>query len=93
MRRVLPIIPLAALLAACGGKQEPQAPPVPEVEVVAAASADLPLQRELSGRLSPFRSADVRARVPGVLQKRVYTEGSEVREGDRMRAQEVVVLE
>ena len=82
MRRVLPIIPLAALLAACGGKQEPQAPPVPEVEVVTAAAADLPLQRELSGRLSPFRSADVRARVPGVLQKRVYTEGSEVREGD-----------
>lgn len=82
MRRVLPIVPFVALLAACGGKQEAQTPPPPEVEVVAAAASDLPLQRELSGRLSPFRSADVRARVPGVLQKRVYTEGSEVREGD-----------
>ena len=82
MRRILPIVPLVALLAACGGQQEAPTPPTPEVEVVTAAAADLPLQRELSGRLSPFRSADVRARVPGVLQKRVYTEGSEVREGD-----------
>jgi membrane fusion protein (multidrug efflux system) len=39
------------------------------------------LQRELVGRLSPFRSADVRARVAGVLQKRVYEEGSTVKEG------------
>ena len=82
MRRVLSIVPFVALLAACGGKPEAPTPPPPEVEVMTAAAADLPLQRELSGRLSPFRSADVRARVPGVLQKRVYTEGSEVREGD-----------
>src|SRR3546814_16713910 len=34
------------------------------------------------GRLAPYRSADVRARVPGVLQKRVYDEGSDVSEGD-----------
>lgn len=71
-----------ATLAACQDDAPPAAPPPPEVEVVTATPADLPLQRELSGRLSPFRSADVRARVPGVLQKRVYTEGSEVREGE-----------
>ncbi|WP_163274919.1 biotin/lipoyl-binding protein, partial [Enterobacter hormaechei] len=41
----------------------------------------LPLQRELGGRLSPVRSADVRARVPGVLLKRVYQEGSQVKQG------------
>src|SRR5690606_5375738 len=34
------------------------------------------------GRLAAFRSADVRARVPGVLQKRVYEEGSDVAQGD-----------
>src|SRR6185312_17055022 len=33
------------------------------------------------GRLSAVRTADVRARVAGVLQKRVYTEGSDVKEG------------
>src|SRR5690606_17274970 len=67
---------------ACSKEEAPAAPPPPEVGVVTATAADLPLQRELSGRLSPYRSADVRARVPGVVQKRVYTEGSQVKEGD-----------
>ncbi|MBS0194080.1 MAG: efflux RND transporter periplasmic adaptor subunit [Proteobacteria bacterium] len=40
-----------------------------------------PVSRELVGRLYPTRSADVRARVAGVLQKRVYTEGSDVAAG------------
>lgn len=78
------LLALAALaLTACRGDEAaPAAPPPPEVGVVTATAADLPLQRELSGRLSPYRSADVRARVPGVLQQRVYTEGSQVKEGD-----------
>ncbi|MCW5579760.1 MAG: efflux RND transporter periplasmic adaptor subunit [Luteimonas sp.] len=81
MRRLLaPALLLA--LAACGGEQAPQTPPPPEVGVIEATAANLPLTRELGGRLSAFRSADVRARVPGVLHKRVYTEGSDVKEGD-----------
>ena len=82
MTRIALIAVILAALAACKDEQPQGAPPPPEVGVVVAAAADLPLQKELSGRLAPFRSADVRARVPGVLQKRVYTEGSEVREGD-----------
>ncbi len=81
MKRVT-LIAVILALAACRQEQPQFVPPPPEVEVVTVAPVDLPLQRELSGRLSPFRSADVRARVAGVLQKRVYTEGSEVREGD-----------
>lgn len=69
-------------LTACSKDEAPAAPPPPEVGVVTATASDLPLTRELTGRLAPFRSADVRARVPGVLQKRVYTEGSQVKEGD-----------
>lgn len=68
-------------LAACKKPQEQAAPPPQEVGVVDAKPQTLPLQRELVGRLSPFRSADVRARVAGVLQKRVYEEGSTVKEG------------
>lgn len=41
----------------------------------------VPLTRNLVGRLSATRSADVRARVAGVLLKRLYTEGSDVKAG------------
>ncbi len=40
-----------------------------------------PLTQDLVGRLSPYRSADVRARVPGVLLKRTYDEGTDVKHG------------
>lgn len=68
-------------LAGCGkGGQEAQQPP-PEVGVVTAQPRTVPLTKDLVGRLSAYRSADVRARVAGVLLKRVYTEGSEVKAG------------
>lgn len=70
-------------LAACGkGKQDgpPKAPP-PEVGVITVQPQSSPLTRDLVGRLSAFRSADVRARVPGVVLKRDYEEGSDVKQG------------
>jgi membrane fusion protein (multidrug efflux system) len=70
-------------LAACGkdNKQQQQQMPPPEVEVVKVQAKAVPLTRDLVGRLSATRTADVRARVPGVLQKRLYTEGTDVKEG------------
>jgi membrane fusion protein (multidrug efflux system) len=41
----------------------------------------VPLSRELVGRVSPVRASDVRARVPGVLKRRRYEEGSNVKAG------------
>lgn len=82
---------LALLLSACGGDEQagpggPGGPggamPPPEVGVVVAESGDVTLQQEMVGRLAPYRSADVRARVPGVVQERTYEEGSEVEQGD-----------
>jgi membrane fusion protein, multidrug efflux system len=49
--------------------------------VVRVHAESVPLTRDLVGRLSPIRTADVRARVAGILLKRLYQEGSEVREG------------
>ena len=74
---------LATAAAGCGKTQAPQQQqmPPPEVGVIAVQATQVPLVQDLVGRLSPLRSADVRARVAGVLQKRVYTEGSEVKEG------------
>src|SRR5262245_25369180 len=73
---------VAALFVAACGQQQPQgAPPPPEVGVIVVHSKPVPLLREASGRLAPTRASDVRARVPGVLQKRLYKEGSMVKEG------------
>lgn len=72
---------LAALLAACGGNPGTQAAPTPTVGVVTLNPQDVPLRRQLVGRLSAYRSADVRARVAGVLRERVYQEGDDVHAG------------
>jgi membrane fusion protein (multidrug efflux system) len=80
---------LALALAACGG--DPQSGkggpagggmPPPEVSVVTVRPGELALTSELPGRLEAVRSAEVRARVAGVVLKRVFAEGSEVKEGD-----------
>jgi membrane fusion protein (multidrug efflux system) len=88
--RSLAFAGLAVLtLAACGKGQSagagPGGPggamPPPEVGVITAQATSVPLQQDLVGRLAPFRSADVRARIPGVVQRRVYEEGSDVQQG------------
>lgn len=79
-----PLLCLGLLaLAACGGKDRnaQSTPPPPKVGVVTVAPTDEPFTKDLVGRLSPYRSADVRARVAGVLLKRVYDEGSDVKKG------------
>jgi membrane fusion protein (multidrug efflux system) len=76
-------VPLLCLgitaLAACG-KSSPSAPP-PQVAETTVHAQTVPLTRHLVGRLSAYYSANVTARVSGVLLKRVYTEGSEVVQG------------
>ena len=57
-----------------------EAPPA-RVRVVTAQPQTVPLTREFVGRLAATRSADVRARVAGVLQRRVYKEGAYVKAG------------
>lgn len=91
-RRLAPAAAAAVLalgLAACGDKKEQSAagaagasaPPPPEVSVVTAQPGTVRLTTELPGRLEPSRIAQVRARATGILQKRVFTEGSDVRAG------------
>ncbi|MCD9033991.1 efflux RND transporter periplasmic adaptor subunit, partial [Luteimonas sp. Y-2-2-4F] len=80
--RLIALAACVLVLSACGGGEEQQAPPPPEVGVVAVQPSAVPLEKDLVGRLAPYRSSDVRARVPGVLQKRMYQEGSDVNEGD-----------
>jgi membrane fusion protein (multidrug efflux system) len=68
------------LLAACS-KAPSFTPPPPEVDVVIAHAVNLPLTRDLVGRLTPTLTAQVNARVTGNVLQRVYTEGSDVKAG------------
>lgn len=68
-------------IAGCGKGDQGGAPPPPQVGVIEAHAEPVPITRDLVGRLSPTRASDVRARVAGVLLKRLYTEGTDVREG------------
>lgn len=71
-----------AVLSSCGKSPDAsrQAAPV-SVGVITVQPQTVSLTRNLVGRLSPFRSANVVARVAGVLLKRTYKEGSEVKAG------------
>ncbi|MBN8770203.1 MAG: efflux RND transporter periplasmic adaptor subunit [Thiobacillus sp.] len=55
--------------------------PPPEVVVVQVGSKAATLTQELPGRVEAVRTAQVRARVEGIVEKRLFTEGSDVRAG------------
>ncbi len=79
----------AALLAACGkGGQAPAAPgggmPPAEVGVVTVQPGVVELVTELPGRLEASRVAQVRARATGILQERLFREGSDVKAGQAL---------
>jgi membrane fusion protein (multidrug efflux system) len=85
--KFLPVL-LALTLAACGGGDKKAAapaaggmPPPPEVEVVVIATGSATYTRDLPGRVQAFRTAQVRARVDGVVEQRLFEEGSDVIEG------------
>ena len=88
---------LAALaLTACGGGSSDKAagaapgpgagaaPPPPAVGVLTVKAEPVAIDTELSGRLEAWRTAQVRARVAGVVGKRLFTEGSEVKAGQAL---------
>jgi membrane fusion protein, multidrug efflux system len=72
------------LLAGCQKKVAPapaQAPPA-EVRVTPSRSETVPVVNEFVGRVAAYRSVEVRARVEGILEKRHFVEGTEVKRGD-----------
>ncbi len=77
---------IALALAACGKKEDPAkagagAPPPAMVSVITVAPEAVSNITELPGRVEAVRMAEVRARVGGIVQKRIFTEGSEVQTG------------
>jgi membrane fusion protein (multidrug efflux system) len=75
---------LGPLLAACGeSEQTPAAaPPPPAVSVVEVRPQDVTPSAQFVGRVVAIDQVDLRARVQGFLEQRLFTEGQKVKEGD-----------
>ena len=80
------VIGLPLLLSACGKAADPAKPngagmPPPEVNVITVQPKNLGLSYEYVGQTAGSRETEVRARISGILEKRLYEEGSRVKAG------------
>lgn len=76
----------ALLLAGCGAEAPPPAPPPPEVTIHTVSAQNVANVIELPGRVQAIRTAEVRARVNGIVQRRLFEEGTDVRAGQALFA-------
>ncbi|SFP64137.1 membrane fusion protein, multidrug efflux system [Geopseudomonas sagittaria] len=87
-RAALGFVALSSLLLLAGcGKEDaagPQARPAPQVGVVTLEAQPFTLTTELPGRTAAYRVAEVRPQVDGIVQKRLFKEGSEVKAGQQL---------
>jgi membrane fusion protein (multidrug efflux system) len=80
------------LLAGCGAKEgagQPApataaAPPPTEVDVITVVAGPVVLTQVLPGRLEAYRTSQVRARVEGIIEKRLFAEGSDIKTGETL---------
>ncbi|MCB1884795.1 MAG: efflux RND transporter periplasmic adaptor subunit [Geminicoccaceae bacterium] len=91
VRRVIPIVPLMPIfMLAFGGVAGAQQPPggadapPPAVTVEPAREADIKPQTEFSGRVEAVDKVELRARVEGFLEARLFEEGAEVEKGQKL---------
>ncbi|QCP52637.1 efflux RND transporter periplasmic adaptor subunit [Trinickia violacea] len=86
-RGALPLLVVAAALSLFAGCKKPSGPPAlgaPEVTVMTVAARDTPVDIEFTAQTQSSREVEIRARVDGFLDKRMYNEGQEVRTGQVM---------
>jgi len=82
--RLITVAAAAVFLAACGKKESAPPPQTPEVGVVTVQPQAVQVFTELPGRTSAFLVAQVRARVDGIVLRREFTEGGDVKAGQRL---------
>lgn len=66
------------VLAACSPVREPAAPEPVRVSALALQPAAVTVHDELPGRVAPLRSAEIRAQVGGIVQRRLFEQGADV---------------
>jgi membrane fusion protein (multidrug efflux system) len=79
----LAVLGLGALTG-CEHKAPPPAPPPPKVSVVTVRAQAVPITTELPGRVAGYRYADVRPQVNGIILKRLFVEGGDVKAGQQL---------
>ena len=83
-RRTSTLIIAAALLLAACGKDQGGPPPPPEVSVITLKARAIQITDQLPGRTTAFRVAEVRPQVTGIVQRRLFSEGTEVKAGQQL---------
>jgi membrane fusion protein, multidrug efflux system len=81
---IIPILGGALLLAGCSKDAPPPKSAVADVTAITVQPRDAPVVYEFVGQSQSSREVEIRARVDGFLEKRVYTEGALVREGQTL---------
>jgi len=81
MRSLPAIVAIGLMLSSCGQEQQEQARQAIPVETMTVRFQEVPNVIDLPGRVEPVREAEVRARVTGIVQERLYTEGTNVSVG------------
>src|SRR5476651_586388 len=82
-RRLLPALILGLALTACG-QPPPKKMPPPAVGFITVAEQPVSLTVELPGRTSPFAVSEIRPQISGIVQQRLFVEGSTVRTGQAL---------
>lgn len=91
IKPIISILLMTVALTGCSGGDKPAsgpgpgaAMPPPEVDVITVVPGKATVTQELPGRLQAYRTAQVRARVEGVVEKRLFQEGSDVHAGESL---------
>src|SRR5687768_11692126 len=72
------------LLAGCSEKAPAPPPPIPQVEVITVTTQTVPDEPEFIGQTQAFRPVEIRPQVTGIIKKVFFTEGRNVKTGDKL---------